>query len=432
MLGFTMPPRCFTSEAVPPPPPVILPLRTVVTQNRAQGGREGRTGKNRQCFRYPYVIASASSELYLSHQGWIMATAGEEAMPNSYAIAEISIETNGVVVPVTYSGVRGKTIATTDVDIHSDVILPSAFGLSEFSYGAIIWVKGIVSVPTAGQQFPYTSVKNSDYTNSQVGYWDSTANTVSSTDVTGVYTITGGSFDVRTNGYRPMVLGRPVVDRPSFITIGDSIADISTDSTTIPVDLRIHGLGFIQRSMRSTVNDDYLPSLNMARSGTPSTAASGGTRIKQFYKYARFGIDEYGTNNMPAAGASLTSLQTSCTTNWSDMRAAGIEKIIRTKFCPRCTSTDTFTTVANQTYMSAWGPGESSDLMNSWFGTELIAGHIDYLITMDGVRSPSFPLKWRTAVPETVAQYTGADATHPSSQGHEFLAEELRPVLRSV
>ncbi len=428
MLGFLTTARSLGRAG----PPVILPLRTVVTQNRVMVGRESRSGKNRQCFRYPYVIATDCTEIVLSLQGWTLEGTGESNMPNNYAIEEMSLEANGVVVPVTFSASRSKTITAGDVDVQSDPILPSAFGLSEFAYAAIIWVKGIASVASAGQSLPYTTAKSNEYTNSQVAWWDSTANTVSSTDVTGVYTISGGSFDARLAGIRPIVLGRPVSDVPSFVTIGDSIVDASTDSASMSTDLKIHGVAFIQRSMRSTSNTDYLPSLNMGRSATSSTHASGGTRIKQFYKYARFGIDEYGTNNMPSTGSSLSPLQSSCTTNWTDMRNAGVEKIIRTKYLPRCTSTDNFTTVANQTYMSAWGIGESSDLMNSWFATELIAGHIDYLLSMDGCRDLSLPLKWRTAAPETTANYTAADSTHPSSQGHEFLAEELRPLLRSL
>jgi len=420
-----------TSDAVDPPP-AVLPLRTVVTQNRVPSGREGRTGKNRQCFRYPYVIASDCSELVVSHQGWTMENTGESNLPNNYSILELSLEANGIVVPVTYGGSRTQAITAGDVDIQSDAILPSDFGLSQFSYADIIWVKGIASVASTGQSLPYSTAKVNEYSGSQAGWWDSTANSVSSTDVTGVYIITGGSFDSRATGMRPIIFGRPLTDIPSFVTIGDSIADASNDSASMSGTLKIHGVAFIQRSMRSTSDTDYLPSLNMGRSATGSTSVSAGTRVKQYYKYARFGIDEYGTNNMPSTGSSLTPLQSSCTTNWTDMRNAGVEKIIRTKFLPRCTSTDNFTTVANQTYMSAWAPGESSDLMNQWFATELSAGHIDYLISMDGCRDASLPFKWRTASPETTANYTAADSTHPSSQGHEFLAEELRPILRSL
>ena len=154
MLGFTVPPRCISGTVSSPP--AILPLRTVVTQNRVQSGSEGRAAKNRQCFRYPFVVASASSELRLSHQGWILSGTGEANMANGYTVLEISLEANGVVVPVTYDGGRSRTVAAGDVDSQSDSILPSSFGLSQFGYGSIIWIKGIISVATAGESIPYT------------------------------------------------------------------------------------------------------------------------------------------------------------------------------------------------------------------------------------------------------------------------------------
>lgn len=432
-LNFAVGPK--QSENAPPPAPVI-PLRTVVTHNRVQSGSEARGVKDRQCFRYPYVIACDCSELVISNNAWALSGTVEELVPNSFSVLEMSLELNGTVVPVRYGGARNKALASGDVDVQSDPVLPSSYGLSKFSYGDVIWLKGIVSCP-AGGNLPVTPARFDAYTGGQVFWWTSSINTVSSTDVAGTYTVTGGSTDTRITGYRPIVLGRPLADGPSFITVGDSIGESMTDndylmtSSTDP--LKMHGLAFVQRSMRAATNTSFLPSLNMARSATSPSAVVNGTRVKKFYKYARFGIDEYGTNAVPPTfGGDLGPLQTTFRTLWSEMRSAGIEKIIRTKLLPRCNSTDSFMTVANQTPHANWGAGAPADLLNQWFDAELLAGRIDSVVAMNNVRSSADPHKWKTDSPETTANFTAADGTHPSGRGHELMAQELRPVLRSL
>ena len=435
MLGFGVTAPQGVQAVVSVPPPSIMPLRTVVTQNRILSGDEFQSGKDRQCFRYPYVIACDCTELVVSNNAWCLSGTGEAAVANGFSVLEMSLEANGVIVPVLYNGLRSKSLASGDVDVQSDAVFPASFGLTEFAQGDVVWIKGIIAVSSAGQRIPYTVTKATDQSGGQAAWWDSGVATVSSTDVTGVYTISGGTFSSRATGYRPMVFGRPVTDGPSFVAVGDSIGESVNDDSylmTTGTPIRLHGFGFIQRAMRLNDNSSLLPCLNLSRSASRSFDVSAGTRAKQFYKYARFGIDEYGTNNMPAAGTSLVALKSSLQVTWADMRAAGIEKIIRTKFLPRCDSTDSWTTIANQSYLSAWAPGASSDQMNLWFETELGAATIDYLVEMSGCRAVSDPLKWKTDTPEITTKFTAADNTHPSGRGHEFLAEELRPILRSL
>lgn len=413
-----------------------IPLRTVVSQNRVQSGKEARTNKDRQCFRYPFYIAQDCSEIVLAFAGTVLEGTGQNGVLNDYTIEGFAIEIGGSYALGSFDGgSASKVITNLSEKVLSDPIYPSAFGLSEFAYGTQIWVRGIASVPTRGtDRLPYTQTSTSHITGSQAAWWDSTLNTVSTIAATGTFTISGGSFDNRTNGVRPMVLGRPLSDGLSFVTTGDSIAETVNDGAPdIPNNdpLKIHGIGFIQRSVRETDNSDVLPMINLARSATRSFDVSGGTYAKQYFEYARFGIDEYGTNNMPAAGASLSPLQDSLQIIWDDMRTAGVEKIIRTKYLPRTTSTDNYTTVANQTYFTNWAPGDSPDLMDDWFDT-LVGTDLDVVTTSSGVKSPSDPNKWLTDTPETTANYTAADTTHPAWRGHEFLAVELRPLMRAL
>lgn len=403
-----------------------MPLRTIVTQNRGVSASEFRTGKNAQVTRYPFIVAADCSQLVISSQGFgISGSASEFNVGNDYAIAEQSLEANGVVVPVLYGGGRSKTVIDGAVDVQSDPILPSSFGLSKFSYNDQIWIKTKLTLSATGLRLPYTPTRSDAVAGGQCSWYDTAATTVSSTDVTGVYTIlSGAAFDSRLNGYRPIILGRPLVDGRSFIAVGDSIAESFVDNGN---PYPIHGLAFVQRSMRDSTGGDLLPCLNLARSASSSFAVSAGTKSKQLYKYARFGIDEYGTNNLTAS-----TLQPSLQLIWSDMRAAGVEKIIRTKFLPRTNTTDNWATTANQTYTGAHGPGLDAEVMNNWFATELSAGRIDYLVGMDSISDLAFGgdrWKWRV---NGTANYIASDTTHPTGQGHEFMAQELRPVLRSV
>ncbi len=426
--------------------PAIQPLRTVVTQNRINSGAEAQAGKDRQCFRWKYYIACDCTELIASFDGWQMTGTGEQKLTNAYGIAGVAFEgINGTTVIAEFSGSQSKTINAGDVDIQTDPLYPSDFGLagSYFPAGTEVWVRGIATLTTAGHVLPYTPAANSHITGQQSAWWDSTNPSTTESDVLnqigekGVFTITGQTFSNRTTGVRAKVFGRPVSDSSvrSCVAIGDSIAETMNDGATdIPNNnaLKIHGLGFVQRSTRETDNTGAIPMLNLARSSTRSYDVSGGTRTKQYYKYARYGIDEYGTNNMPAHGASLTDLQDSLKINWADMKTAGVEKIIRTEYLCKCTSTDNFMTVANQTVDANWTVGSAPELMNAWFVDEVTEGRIDVVLDTSTVKDGSNVYKWGTNTPENIANYMAADTVHPAYRGHEAIAVVLRHVIRNL
>lgn len=423
MLGFSAPPRPMqTGSGVLP----VIPLRTVVTNNRVLTGSEARS-ETAVYSRWQYIIASAADQLCVSNNGWKLEQGGEQNNANDFTIVDQSIEIGGVVVPVTYSGGRSILVAAGAVDIKSDMLSPSAFGLSEFAYGTQVYMKTKISLASSGLAVPYTAETIQSGLGQQAA-WYNTANTaVSSTDTAGSYTYTGTAPAARTAAYRPMILGRPLVDGTSFVTVGDSIAMNFNDSGS---PYQVHGGGYVQRSMRSSINTDFLPNLNLARSASPPSAIIGtNTKTRQFYKYARYAIDEYGTNNMNT-GAMRTDLQTI----WSQLRTEGVQKIVRMKFLPRTTSTDSWTTEANQTYRNDgnWQNGAAADLNNQWFDTLIAGGTLD--VVVDAANATAYAdggdrWKWRV---NGTANYSNADDTHPNSTGHELVAITLRPVLRSL
>lgn len=416
------------------------PLRNVVTQSRTLSANEARTNKNRCVTRWPYVIAADCYELVILNNNYTLGSASEAANGNSITIIDQAIEANGVAEFVTYdSGSNSKTLASNDYKVPSDGIPASAFGLTKFTEGDIIWVKTSLSVPTRGtDKIPFTPASTSNYTGSQVGWWDSTVgggSAPSATDATGVYTISGQSFDSRTAGYRPIVAGRFLLDNTikSTVAIGDSIGEQTNDSmgdlavASDPATLRIHGAGFVQRATRNTSGTDLVPMLNLCRSGATSTAV--GTRTKAHFDLAVQGLEEFGTNDIGSGGTGVAAtIQGVIAGLWSDMRSAGIVKIIRTKLLPRCTTTDNYLTEANQTYFTNWGPGGKSQDMNDWFDDKLADDTIDAVTTANSVRGTD-TYKWLTD--GVTSNYTTPDGTHQNALSAETLAAELRPILRS-
>lgn len=426
MLGLSAPPRATHTGAGFIPP--VIPLRTIVTNNRIPTGKEARS-ETAVYTRWQYVLAADASELRFSNNGWALEASGEANTGNDFTIADQSIEIAGVTSPIYYSGGRSLLVTNGAVDLQSDVLLPSAFGLSKFDYGTVFWIKTKITLASSGLAVPYTAESltgSGGVSGTQAAWYNPGSTTVSSTDTAGAYTSTGTTPASRVTAYRPMVLGRPVTDGKSFVTVGDSIAQNVNDSGTA---YNVHGGGYIQRAMRSSTNTDYLPNLNMARNGSGSGAIVGSnTKTRQFYKYARYGIDEYGTNNMNTG-----QLRTDLQNIWSHMRSAGIDKIVRMKYLPRTTTSDSWSTEANQTYKSDgnWQAGAAADLNNQWFDT-LAGTLLDVVVPTTNAQAAADggdPWKWRV---NGSPNYVSSDDTHPNNTGHEFVAVTLRPVLRGL
>jgi len=409
-------------------PSTPIPLRVVTTLNRVLSGAESRSTHTHQAIRWPYVMGCDASSLTVSNQGWFLGQTSYSTTGGNLTIVSMSLTSpGGVVVPVTYGGLRSRTFARTDTDIKSDDIAASAFSLPQFTRGEIYWLKAIISVPTGGETIPFAALATGDVLGSQVGWYTPANTTISSTDVAGTYTVTGTALDVRTNGYRPMILGRPLVDGPSFLCLGDSIGEQTNDSASGGV----FGRGFIQRAMRTSSNTNPLPCINLARSGTTAAMAIGSTLWHPYMAYAKVAIEQYGTNDLgtSASAGSATTLQGRLTTLWSTLRAGGLQSIIRTQLLPRATSTDSFATTANQTINTGWGAGGQSDLMNQWFATKLADTTINHLLSAASQRDSVDPFKWRV---NGTGGFITSDGTHPTAAGHEFLAEELRLITYAL
>ncbi len=400
---------------------VAAPLRIAEVQGRLANGVSTSAGKNAQAFRWPYVIGAELKDIVLSLNNFYLGASSETNTGNALTVVEMSVESpSGVVVPVTFAGLRSKALANGDCNIQSDAIPASSFGLSTIARAGIYWVKGIVTVPLAGNAVPQSNaISNSDYANSHSYWYDTAVTTPSSTDVAGVYTATGTAFTAVASGFRPIMLGHPVNDGDSFIAIGDSIGQSLNDANAAGV----WGKAFIQRAM-GNYGASPRPCMNFCIASARSTLLITGTKWKTFIPYATKAIEEFGTNDVDD-GTSVATIKTRLAALWTALNAGGIYKIYRTELMCKTTSTDNWATVANQTVAARWGAGEEVDQLNAWFLTKVADGTLRGVCSSQDVRDPVNPYKWRCDDYATV-RYSVYDGLHPSEIGHTNLAWRLR------
>lgn len=404
-------------------PAPTTPLRVVSTWNPPPRGNDNSTG-TKSCVRWGTQFGTDTSHIRLSFSNWYLTNIGSAVGPNAMAVDEMSFEYNGVVVPVTFSGSRSKSLAAGDSDVQSDLMHASLFGVSQFSRDAQGWIKGIMSVTDNAHSIPFSYRSPSELSGQQVAWFDPANTTPSSTDVSGVYTATGTAFATRTGGYNPILIGHPVVDGPSFFVMGDSISIGVGDNIA---SAGYNGIGFIQRAMHQTDQSLPLPCLNFGLNGAGQLYfPSSDTRVQGFFQYARFAIDELGTNSVTSN--TYFNMTTASTAHWTRFRSGGIEKILKTKIIPRTDSTDNFVTEANQTPKTGFAATELADQYNDWLDTKLADNSIEVLLTHSSVQGVD-PFKW---IVTGAANYSTIDGTHPSVAGHVLMAAELRTAITSL
>ena len=317
-----------------------IPLRVGTVHNRANSGTTSSTGNNTMCFRWQHCVGQDLSDIVISMKGWYIGISTISNIGNDYSIVDMALESDatGLTTPITFSGGRTITVTNGSVEVQSDAIPARALGLAKFSRGEIYYIRGKVQVASTGQSLPVTTAGNRGGLD-QANWYNPSNTTVSTTDASGNYTQSGTSWVAQTSGLRPIVLGHPLVDGKSFIGVGDSILSGNGDSGT-GVNT-VAGNGFMQRAMHdalaSTTNP--IPCLNFGVPSTNSTALSSTTQWINYLKYAKYGLDEYGTNDLVNLSAGQPgALETSVGTIWAAMRKNGIKKIIRTDILCRTNS----------------------------------------------------------------------------------------------
>lgn len=402
------------------------PLRVAEVQARGMTNFNTMLYSNDAFFvRMPFVIGQDMKDILLSFINWYQWTVLETDTGNAFTVSSCSIESlSGTVVPVYFGGSRSKVIADGANDIQSDTILPSAFGLNKFSRGEQYWIKLILNVPN-GCKIPRTSRMVAAVSGSQTAWYQSSVTFPSSTDIAGQFTTTGTAPVAQPNGYQPLVLGHPVVDEPSFIAVGDSIGDGAGDTTAAT----LYGHGFIQRAMGNN-GTNPLPCLNFCRPSTTSDHAVAGTKWRAYVKYARYAIEEFGTNDIVISTKTVAATQASLSSLWSILKSEGAQGIIKSNLLCFTTSTDNWLTSANQTIRTGWTAGDKTDQLNAWFATKVTDGTLMASVAYPNIKDTGNANKW--LVDNVTANYITVDGVHPSPLGHDLVSQPLRAVIAAL
>lgn len=412
----------------------VEPVRVVAT-----GGRIGNTfyapAAANTAFRQrtPHKLGGPVAEMRIGFMDWMYTDKTETAnATNDVTLDHVWLEraSTGQIVPVTFGGSRQLVLPMNSTTSHwlSDVVPSSVWTGVAPARDEVFWLHVKGSIPSGGKLPVGTPAS---YAGAKAVVYPP-ANDPGTHDVAGpVPTIAGST--ARIAGLPLVFLGRFTgPGHLSVIGIGDSIMDGSGDAAN-PVPA-VSGFGFFNRAAVDSAGQNAIAMFNLTRHGQTAAAwvnPSKQSRQAAFLAYANVVAEEYGTNDLGSAGGgNVATILANTETIWNTARAAGVQKIVRTKLMPRTASTDSWTTLLSQTPNTGWGPDEKRDQINAGFEAALAAGKIDVLVdTLGTVADPSDTSRWLT---NGVAKYATTDGTHVSPAGNALLASPLRAALLSL
>lgn len=410
-----------------------MTLRATVADNRINESIFSPGATRSNFIRWPITFGSGdSNSLIVMDQGWYAndSSASLDA-PNAFTIVSAAVEYNGTFVPVTWSSSRTVTINVADREIMSDALTPDLFGMGAFSKNTAGWYRAEILTPADAAQIMYCQTRNTSHKSGSQAIYLNKSNTtvVNGVDGVGAFTTTGTApITVGGAGYAPFFIGTFVNGDPgTFALIGDSIlAGIGDNATPTPI-----GIGFGQRMLYGN-GTDIKAGMNLSKAGSfgSNFANSPSDRMGALTKYCLNGIDEFGTNDFGQSGTNNTVAQviTTCRNNWAKLRSYGIINIIRTKLLIE--STGSWTSDASQTVQAGWDSAGNIETFNTIsLPAELAARRCNYLVNMDGARSPTYRWKW---VSTGAGNYATADGTHPSGAIAIVLAADVSRVANSM
>lgn len=399
------------------PPMRVAEIYGKLPENRLTVGSSYDTA----VFRSLHIIGDDYTDLAISLSNFYLQYSSETRTGNTITLLSLSAETNGIVKPVYFGSSRSLALLDGDYDKQSVTLVPSDFGLSLFTEGTTIWLKGVVSLSSASHYLPIVySVIPSDFSN-QSEWYNSSTSTVSSTDVTGDYTVSGGSFSTQAYSFRPLILGHPVRDTKSIVVTADSLSAGNGDSSR-----GVGGRGWVNVAVYNG-GTSMFPCLSLARSGGWVLQSVGSRRIKHFFRYGKYALDECASNDI-GSNTSLAVMKLRKLAVWRNLRDAGVSRVIVAKTWCITSSTDSWATLANQTYSTPWSAGGVAELLNAWVDTKKDKG-IEKVLEMTQLRSVSDQYKW---VVDGTPNYMTTDGSHPTPLGCDLIAPPLRQALEEI
>lgn len=230
---------------------------------------------------------------------------------------------------------------------------------------------------------------------------------------------------------------RRAVDLPdiAILGVGDSIVNGSNDPIFGGAGDGSDGHGGWFTAGLWNVEDRAVPHCLMAGNGTtvvaaieaPSFAAAFAKR-RAYLKYFTHAVDNYGTNDYgKSPPESAANTMTRRRKLWAALRGGDsrIRHVTAVPILPRCNSTDSFATLANQTARSGYGTsGEFRPAINAALLSALDDGEIDAIFDINLIIADNeAPEKWR--VDGTANRYTD-DGTHPTFYAQGLIANAWR------
>lgn len=343
-----------------------------------------------------------------------VAGTGDEATGNTVTVKAYA-EQGGTLYPITFdNGATTKTIASG-----AEATCDPIAGLS-VTVGGTLYIRTYVTVPSGGRipglyaAWTYPDEVNrpgSDLANA-----------------TGTLEGTGQGFG---SGYGPLrVFGDPDSGQPWYAmgVLGDSISAGSTDTFSTEAEL-----GFWQRALWPAGNARPFTILALPSDSAEWYLTMAGKR-NEVGNYVDYLVNAYGTNDL-GTGVSLSVLQSRMLDMGTYVTKPGMRGLYMSTIPPRTTSTDGWTTVANQTAVSS----ESVRVaFNDWVrgGMPIVSGAAVAVGTSGALLAgqAGHPYKGFVEVATLAesgvntgkwkANYTG-DGVHPNGTGNAGIASAL-------
>lgn len=268
-------------------------------------------------YRYAHVMNTECTSLQLAYANFYPTATSESSNANAITIA-VSIEYNSQITRLFFNGERNKTLSQGGMAV-TDPILKS------IKKGETFYTRTWVSVPVDTNTYPQGIALDSALGDGK-GTGDLSLNTGALTSST-------------EQGYGPAaIVGVPVNDDAvAFALIGDSIvANGSGDGWPVRAVQNNYGYTILSRPS-STVDSMEVSSGNVYR--------------LRLAKYCTHAIVNYGTNDFNGT-STLATMVDHFQDLWTLLQGLGIT-IYHSTTMPRTTSTDSWSSIENQTPVSA-------------------------------------------------------------------------------
>lgn len=385
--------------------------KTIITAHRGQmlGQFSDILGSPNNFTRYEGRFAFVTppvpvSDIQFIFPGW-KNSAGEQPLANSFLL-DAAVEVDSTFIRLNFAGSSSVTVATGNN--YTTDPLPMAFAPN-----SLIWLR-LECIVSAGQTVP------SGYQISASGEGAVAGVQASQIVGTGPLATPSGGI-VLDRGYGPLaVIGRALTPVPSVALVGDSIFQGLNDA--IPGDGN-GNYGWVERGLWQAWKGGTVGQYRAVRAG--DTLALN-TRVNAYRKrlllqYATHAI--FGLGNNDAASSNLAAIQPRLQENWSSAKYRGA-RVYQALLSPRTTSTDSWATAANQTFVSGFEVGGLRDQVNAWIRTQVGQGLLDGIIDPNTVwEDQANPGKWKSD--GTTANLYTQDGIHPVAFSYALAGSQV-------